>query len=261
MGSISDYWENEMLDHVLGTGAYTAETIYVGLSIDDPLDDASGNNEPSTNNYGRVAHASWGTAAARTSDNTGAVTFPQASGAWGLIGFWTLWNASTVGDMLAHGSLAVSKDIVDGNTPSFADGELAVTFSASGSGGGWNDFLVHEMLDHIFNTGSYTPPDLYWALSTSTPTDAGPNVTEPVANNYARKLHAAYDAAVAGASENTGAITFNTPSGSWGDVTHCAAFNALTVGDCLMWGDVEDNTITTDDTVSFADGALDLTLS
>jgi hypothetical protein len=162
--------------------------------------------------------------------------------------------------MLCYGSLSAPKAVVSGNTPSFADAELAITFSASGAGGGWNDFLVHEMLDHVFGVGSYTAPSLYLALSTTTPTDAGPNVTEPSGNGYARELHAAFDAAAGGASENTGAITFDTPTGSWGTCTHAAIFDALTVGNCLMWMDVEDNAIDTDDTVSFADGALDLTL-
>ena len=261
MGSISDFWEDEMLDHVLGTGAYTAPTIYVGLSTADPLDDASGNAEPG-DTYGRIAHASWGTAASRTTDNTGSVTFATAGASWGTISHWTLWDAITGGELLAHGSLAVSKAVDDGNTPSFADGELAVTFSASGVGGGWTDVLVHEMLDHVFGVGSYTAPTIYWALSTTTPTDAGPNVSEPSPpNGYAREAHSAYDVSSGGASENTGIITFDTPSGTWGTVTHCAMYDALTVGNCLMWGDVEDNAITTDDTVTFADGALDLTLS
>jgi hypothetical protein len=251
-----------MLDHVLGVGAYTPPTIYVGLSIADPLDDASGNDEPVGNNYGRIAHASWDAAASRAIQQTGAVGFAQASGPWGLLTHWTLWSAVSGGSMLVHGSLSAAKSVVSGNTPSFSAGELAVTFSASGAGGGWTDVLVLEMLDHVFGNGVYSAPTIYWSLSTTIPTDGGPNVTEPSPpNGYARKAHSAYDTAAGGASENNGAITFDTPSGDWGEIVACAMHDALTGGACLMWGDVDDQEVTTDDTVSFADGALDLTLS
>jgi hypothetical protein len=261
MGSLSDYAENALLDHVLGTTPFSVPTIYIGLSIADPLDDASGNDEPVGNGYTRVAHAAWDAATARAIENTGTCTFPTASGSWGELTHWTIWDAATVGNMLAHGSLAAPKTVVSGNTPSIADAEMVVTFSASGSGGGWMNFLVHEVLDHVFGNGTYAAPSIYWGLSTTTPADDGTGITEHAGDGYARELHAAYDAAAAGASENTGAITFDAPSASWGTITHCVAFDALTVGNALMWGDVPDNLVGVGDTVSFADGALDLTLS
>ena len=42
MGSFSNYWENELLDHLFGKGSYTPPTIYVGLSTTDPGDDGAG---------------------------------------------------------------------------------------------------------------------------------------------------------------------------------------------------------------------------
>ena len=89
MGSISNYLENELLDHILGTGAYTKPTVYVGLSTADPTDDASGNAEPSGNAYARVAHSAWDAATSRATENTGTCTFPQATGSWGTITHWT----------------------------------------------------------------------------------------------------------------------------------------------------------------------------
>jgi hypothetical protein len=99
-------------------------------------------------------------------------------------------------------------------------------------------------------------------LSTSTPTDDGPTFTEHSGDNYARELHAAWDAVVAGASENTGAIEFNVPSDTWGLITHMGAFDHLTTsGGPLFWGDVTNQEPTTDDTVSIPDGDLDLTIT
>ena len=43
MSAMSDYLENEILDHILGTGAYTMpSTVYVGLSTGSFNDDNSG---------------------------------------------------------------------------------------------------------------------------------------------------------------------------------------------------------------------------
>ena len=260
MGSISNYLENKMLDHVTGVAAYTQPTIYVGLSTADPTDDASGIAEPAGGSYARVAVASWTDAASRKTGNQGTITCPTATDSWGTLTHWFASDASTAGNMLVHGSLSSSKAVSSGNTPTIAAGECSVTFSASGAGGGWCDFLVHEMLDHVFGVGSYSAPDIYIAFSTTTPTDSGPNVTEPSGSNYARTQCSSWTTASDGACANDGAIECPTPSGSWGTCTHMAAFDASTAGNCLFWGNVTDQEPLSGNTVQFADGALDLTL-
>ena len=55
MSAMSDYLENKILDHVLGTTAYTAPTtVYVGLATASFADDNSG-TELTGNNYSRVS--------------------------------------------------------------------------------------------------------------------------------------------------------------------------------------------------------------
>jgi len=129
MGSFADYWENEILDHLFGKDSYTPPTIYVGLSTADPTDDASGLAEPSGNSYARVATAGadWNTASGGTLDNANDITFPEASGSWGTITHFTLFDAASAGNMLAHGSLSVSKSISSGDTAKFAAGDLDVS--------------------------------------------------------------------------------------------------------------------------------------
>jgi len=256
MGSLSDYLELELLDHVFEVGAYTPPTIYIALSTADPGESGGTIAEPSGNGYARVAHSSWNTAATRAIDNNGVITFPQASGAWGTITHYAIFDASTSGNMLAYGSLATPKSVVNGNTPSIADTEISVTFST----GGFSDFLALELLDHVFGNGTYTGPTIYVALSTTIPTDSG-NVTEPSGNNYARKAHSAWDVAAAGATENTGVLTFNTPSGSWGECVHAVIYDAITAGHYLARGSITDQTPDDGDTVRFNDGALDITLT
>jgi hypothetical protein len=268
MGSFCDYLEHEALHHVLGT-SYTPPTIYLCLSTTDATDAGASYTEPATaNGYARKAVASWQPGASRTTYNTGTITFdPNTTSDWGTIGYWFLSDSGTraAGNTLCYGSFAVAKAVVVGNTCSVAAGELDITISASGAGGGWCDLLCNEMLDHIFGVGSYTPPSIYIGLSTTTPADAGTGATEPSGNNYSRVTYAGGWTVTGGAGDNTGAITFATPSGSWGLCTHFVAANhasnAYGASVNLFWGDITDQTPNNGDVVDFPIGAMDLTLS
>ncbi len=128
MGSFSNYLENELLDHVFKTTSYTVPTnIYVALSTADPTESGGSIAEPSGNNYSRVACNTWDAASGGAIANTGAITFPTPSGSWGTVTHFALYDASTAGNMLAYGTLASSKNIGSGDTPSFAAGELDIT--------------------------------------------------------------------------------------------------------------------------------------
>lgn len=266
MGSLSDYAEDAWLDHVLGTSVYTREAnLYVLLSTADPLDDASGIAEPSGNGYARLilTDANWTTAAARSINYNALLTFAQASGAWGTIshyGICTHLTNSTFGtdvELIAHGSLNTSKAVVDGNTPSIAAAEIVVSLNA----GDISTYLANEMLDHTFLDAAYTPPTIYVCLSTASIGDDFAGLTEP-ANNYARPTHAAWDAAAAGASENTGVIQFATPNGTWGLITYAGLMDAVTSGNGLFWETATPNqTPGSGDDVEFADGEFDISLS
>jgi len=258
MGSISDFLELELLDHVFGTAYSVPTNIFIALSTADPLDTGAAIAEPSGNGYARKVHNSWDAAAARLTENTGVITFAQASGAWGLITHYAIFDAITGGNFLAHGSLAVSKNVVNGNTPSIADGQIKVSFNS----GAISNYLAHELLDHVFKVGSYNQPSIHVALSTANPGDDALGLAEPGSGNYARKAHSAWDVAAAGATENTGALTFNVPSGSWGLITHCAIMDALTAGNMLWYGTATPNqTPDNGDTVEYPAGALDVSLS
>lgn len=129
MGSFADYWENEILDHIFGKDNYTPPTIYVGLSTTDPGDDASGLAEPSGSAYARVqtSTSDWNTASGGSLDNANDITFPQATGYWGTITHFALFDAATGGNMLAHGALGQSKSIYSGDTARFEVGDLDIS--------------------------------------------------------------------------------------------------------------------------------------
>lgn len=105
------------------------------------------------------------------------------------------------------------------------------------------NYTVQAILNSFFgktsnfgNLGSR--PTLYLALSTTTPTEAGANVTEPSGNNYARVQTAPADwnaATLADPSVVTNAtdIQFPIASGAWGSCTHMVVFDAASNGNVL----------------------------
>jgi hypothetical protein len=129
MGGFSDYWENKILDHIFGKGSYTPPTIYVGLSTADPTDTGSGLTEPSGNGYARVqtSASDWDAASNGTIENSSDITFTQAAGNWGTITHFTLFDAATEGNMLAHGALSQSKLINQSDTAKFEAGDLDIS--------------------------------------------------------------------------------------------------------------------------------------
>ncbi len=133
-GTFSDFTELELLDHILGVGSFTMPTVYMALATADPTDAGTGasmNEVPDTNAYARVAVAAdFGTpAAAGSISNDGQIDFVEATGSWGTVTHFALLDSGThgAGNMLAHGDLTVSKAVDDGDTPSFAIGDVTVT--------------------------------------------------------------------------------------------------------------------------------------
>jgi hypothetical protein len=135
MGAFSDYLELKILEHVVGKTSYTMPTAYVALVMNasPPNDSLTGSTitEPSGGSYARVATSAgtWGSASAGSITNSGgSITFPQATGSgWGVVGYFALVDASSAGNLLAYGTLAATKTIDPGDTPSFATSSLTIT--------------------------------------------------------------------------------------------------------------------------------------
>lgn len=127
--------------------------------------------------------------------------------------------------------------------------------------GSASNYLENEVLDHVLKVGSFTvPSNIYVALSTADPTESGGSIAEPAGNNYSRVQCNTWDAASGGATANTSVITFPTPSGSWGTVTHFALYDASSAGNMLFYGALAaSKSVGAGDTPSFAAGALQIT--
>lgn len=126
--SFSDYLELKLLDHVTNKAAYTAAaTLYVALFTAAPSDAAGSGTEVSGGSYARTSSPFATSAASGSIANSGAVTFPTASGSWGTVTHFALFDASTAGNMLMSAALTTSKTIGSGDIASFATGQLAIT--------------------------------------------------------------------------------------------------------------------------------------
>jgi len=126
MSAMSDYLENKVLDHVLGTTSYTMPaTVYIGLSTASFNDDNSG-TEISGGSYARQSIA-FDAAASGTTDNTSAVDFPTATASWGTVSHYGLFDASSGGNLLIHGAFTASKAVASGDILRIAAGELDIT--------------------------------------------------------------------------------------------------------------------------------------
>jgi len=126
MSALSDYAENKVLD-VLGANAtFTAPSnVYLGLSTGSLGDDNSG-TELSGNNYSRVS-VSFGAAASGTMSNDAAIEFAAATGSWGSVSHWGLYDAASSGNLLVHGSFSAAKTIASGDVLKVATGDLDIT--------------------------------------------------------------------------------------------------------------------------------------
>jgi hypothetical protein len=127
MAGLSDYLEDQILDHIMKTGAWTAPTnIYWALFTVNPTD-AGGGTEVSGGGYVRKIHNAWDVASGGATENTGAITFATATAAWGTVVGVGAFDASSAGNFLFWAGLNASKIVDIGDVFQFADGDLDMT--------------------------------------------------------------------------------------------------------------------------------------
>ena len=110
---------------------------------------------------------------------------------------------------------------------------------------GFVDSIERAILDHVLTDPAWTPATtLYLGLSSTTPTEAAGNFTEPSTGAYARVSTTAADwdpaTGTAPATKSNSAVkTWPTATGDWlsgVDLTHFGLFEALTGGTPIAWG-------------------------
>lgn len=133
--SLSNWFENKVLNHIFSKGSYTPQILYVGLCTANPGEGGTGgscNEVSNSNGYARkqTSSAYWNASSGGQLTNSLALVFPEAQpGGWGTITHFAIFNSGTygVGDMLMYGALSQSKATEEGSLPRFDPGELVVT--------------------------------------------------------------------------------------------------------------------------------------
>lgn len=132
-----------------------------------------------------------------------------------------------------------------------------------------SDYLEGQIRAHIFRTASFTKPTvLAIGLFTAAPSDSGGG-TEVSGGSYARVSLNPLDAnwtapdSTGGLTANASAITFPSPTGNWGTITHFGIFDATSAGNLLFWGALTTSRIVNsgDAAPSYAIGALTVTFA
>lgn len=121
-----------------------------------------------------------------------------------------------------------------------------------------SDSFEADIIDYFLRNQSVTQPTtVYLGLSSTTPTEAGGNFTEPSGNGYARQA-VTWGAPSAGVSTNTNAITFGPNTGSdWGTMTYLGLFFASTGGTVKLYKVLgSSRTITVGASLTWAAGDL-----
>lgn len=98
------------------------------------------------------------------------------------------------------------------------------------------NYLETSAVNHFLRGSNVAvPANVYFALFTSDPGEAGSQASEVSGNSYARSA-ITFGAPSSGVSSNSVASTFPTPTGAWGVVTHLGIMDAASGGNMLMYG-------------------------
>ena len=278
MGSITNYLENELLDHITGEGAYAhVATTYAALVTVDPDDTADAAfmaaNEVvvGAGTYARQA-ITWNPAAAgnRAISNNGALVFSAVGAAFGTIHGVCVMDSDVEGAGNVLGwCLVTEKAVADGETYTIATGDLDISIDASGAGGGIHSTFADELLNFAFDDTDMADRDgatAPWvALFTANGSDAA-HGTEVVVggSNYARKQDT-FAGAAGGTSDNDTQLDWVCAGANYGTVSGIGLMKTTTEAatDLMFWFDsVEgDAVIDIGDTFQIVAGGLDVTLT
>lgn len=282
MGSLSDYAELELLDHLFNAAYSAPGTLYLALCTAAVTDDLTGATITEVTDAGSYARTeiAFSAASSRAVVQNGDVEFPQATDAWGTVSHWAILDGNTHGadNMLAYGAFTSGFAVVNGNTVTVPSLEITVEIVTTATDAGFSTYVVNKLLDLMFNSTAFTSTagDTFIALMTATADDDDADTDDltevsSVGTGYIRKevdinggASPTWDLAAAGVVDNTHTITLGPPSASWGLITSMAIVDAISGTANILCYDnanIVDQTPVDGDTVQFAAGALDITMT
>lgn len=123
-GNLSNYLENKLLDHFLGTASYTMpSTVYLALYTSAPTD-SGGGTEVTGGSYVRKA-ITFTSASSGSASNDSNVDFTNMPAC--TVVAVGIFDASTSGNLLAYGSLTANKTLDAGDIFRAQTGDIVIS--------------------------------------------------------------------------------------------------------------------------------------
>jgi len=123
-GNLTNYLENKLIDHFLGTTSYTMPAdVYVGLFTVSP-GEAGGGTEVTGGSYARQIATFTAASSGATSNDTNIDFTGMPAATTVAIG---IFDALTSGNMLLYGTLTTNKTTDAGDTLRIATGDLDIS--------------------------------------------------------------------------------------------------------------------------------------
>lgn len=125
------------------------------------------------------------------------------------------------------------------------------------------NYAKNKMQDYLWGAIPFTnlPTNYYLALSTTTISSSGSNISEPVGAGYARvqipNTKSYFTYSTSGSVNNSQAINFATSSGSFGTILDIGLMDSLTSGSCWAYTSLASPYIVQNNTtISFSASAI-----
>ena len=266
MTALTDYLEENLINHLYRTGAYSppANLYFAFFSTVTDGETSSVTEFAFLNGYARASVVRNGTNFTRTNQqikNATAIAFPTPTGAQGTATHWGCFDAATAGNLLFYGALDSPK-VIDAASPApeWGIGDFTFNFTTK------TNYLANALADWLFiGTALAKPTSINFALHTVSPT-ASTTGTEVVSAEYARvsvtPLDTNFASVVAGNgfTQNSNIITFPDPTTqAYGAVVAGAAIDQA--GNMLTYGVYPSFTVNAgDDAPKISIGGFTVTL-
>lgn len=141
MANMSNYLENQLVDHIFRTSSFTKPSVLaialVTSAANDSQTGATISEVPDSNSYARVQlnplDANWAAPVGGdgVTSNLAAIEFPQATGPWGTVVGLAILDSAThgAGNVLFWGNFAENKTVGTDDSVTIDIGNLTVTLN------------------------------------------------------------------------------------------------------------------------------------
>ena len=262
MAILTDSMERKLLDHIIGKAEYTRPgTLHMGLSTTAFTDSDSASaayaKEPSGNAYARI-QVDYRIRYNHTNQdlrNTSSIDWAEATGAWGDIEYWGIFDGSaSTANLVMHGSFSAATTVSSGDQFRIATGDFEINFPAAIYTGtssstvfaNWREQIGYllgfdwngspntneQFLFYNSSASGFEHDYLYLGISAAAfPTSGLTNhEVSRSGTNYSRMSLSPGSFGSAATSSgtttitNTGPIVFPEATASWGNISHFAIF-------------------------------------